>query len=68
MMDAIASDKYPSPPARDLYFVAKGKPKNIAVLAFLEWIVTDGQKFVHNAGYVNLTEEKVKSELQKLSK
>lgn len=68
IMDAIASDKYPSPPARDLYFVSKGKPKNIAVLAFLEWIVTDGQKFVHNAGYVNLTEEKVKSELQKLSK
>ncbi len=67
IMDAIASGKYPSPPARDLYFVAKGKPKNIAVLAFLEWIVTDGQKYVHNAGYVNLTEEKVKSELQKLS-
>lgn len=68
IMEAIASDKYPSPPARDLYFVSKGKPTNIAVLAFLEWIVTDGQKFVHNAGYVNLTEEKVKSELQKLAK
>lgn len=67
IMDAIASGKYPSPPARDLYFVSKGKPKNIAVVAFLEWIVTDGQKFVHKAGYVNLTEEKVKSELQKLS-
>lgn len=68
IMDAIASGKYPSPPARDLYFVSKGKPKNIAVVAFLKWIVTDGQKFVHKAGYVNLTEEKVKSELQKLSK
>lgn len=68
MMEAIANGKYPSPPARDLYFVSKGKPTSIAVLAFLEWIVTDGQKFVHNAGYVNLTEEKVKSELQKLSK
>jgi len=68
IMEAIASGKYPSPPARDLYFVSKGKPTNIAVLAFLEWIVTDGQKFVHKAGYVNLTEEKVKSELQKLAK
>ncbi len=68
IMDAISSGKYPSPPARDLYFVSKGKPTNIAVIAFLEWIVTDGQKFVHNAGYVNLTDEKVKSELQKLSK
>ncbi len=67
MMAAIASGKYPSPPARDLYFVSKGKPKNIAVLAFLEWIVTEGQKYVHKAGYVNLTEEKVASDLQKLS-
>ncbi|HLO92139.1 MAG: PstS family phosphate ABC transporter substrate-binding protein [Chloroflexota bacterium] len=67
IMDAIATGKYPSPPSRDLYFVSKGKPKNIAVLAFLEWIVTDGQKFVHKAGYVNLTEEKVKNQLQKLS-
>lgn len=67
IMDAIASGKYPSPPARDLYFVSKGKPENIAVLAFLEWIVTDGQKYVHKAGYVNLTEEKVKTQIQKLS-
>lgn len=67
IMEAIASGKYPSPPARDLYFVSKGKPKNVAVLAFLNWIVTDGQKFVHKAGYVNLTEEKVKNQLQKLS-
>lgn len=67
IMDAIASGKYPSPPARDLYFVSKGKPENLAVVAFLKWIVTDGQKFVHKAGYVNLTDEKVKSDLQKLS-
>lgn len=67
IMAAIANGTYPSPPARDLYFVSKGKPKNLAVLAFLEWIVTDGQKLVHNAGYVNLTEEKVKQQLQKLS-
>ncbi len=67
IMDAIASGKYPSPPARELYFVSKGKPQNIAVVAFLEWIVTEGQKYVHKAGYVNLTEEKVKSEIQKLS-
>ena len=67
IMEAIALGKYPSPPARDLYFVSKGKPQNIAVVAFLEWIVTEGQKYVHKAGYVNLTEEKVKTEIQKLS-
>jgi phosphate transport system substrate-binding protein len=67
-MYAIAAGKYPSPPARDLYFVAKGKPTDIAVLAFLEWIITDGQKYVHDAGYVNLTKEKVQAESEKLSK
>lgn len=68
MMEAIASGKYPSPPARDLYFVSKGKPTDVAVLAFLEWIITDGQKYVHDAGYVNLTQEKIQAESQKLSK
>jgi phosphate transport system substrate-binding protein len=64
--NAVANGKYPSPPARDLYLVANGKPQTKLVLAFLKWILTDGQKFVPEAGYVNLTEEKINSELQKL--
>ena len=35
---AIANDKYPSPPARDLYFVCKGKPKKELVAAFMKWV------------------------------
>lgn len=66
IMKAIQEGKYPSPPARDLYFVSKGKPVKKEVVEFMKWILTDGQKFVKEAGYVNLTDEKVKSELQKL--
>jgi phosphate transport system substrate-binding protein len=64
---AIKADKYPSPPARDLYFVSKGKPKNELVTEFLKWILTDGQKYVSEAGYVTLSDEKIKSETNKLN-
>lgn len=66
MIAAIAGNKYPSPPARDLYFVTKGKPKSKAVLDFIKWVLSDGQKYVHNAGYINLSKEKIQSELVKL--
>jgi len=64
---ATKSGKYPSPPARDLYFVSKGKPGSAVVIEFLKWVLTDGQKFVEEAGYVNLSEEKINQELEKLA-
>jgi phosphate transport system substrate-binding protein len=63
---AIQTGKYPSPPARDLYFVSAGKPADKNVVAFLRWILTDGQKFVPEAGYVTLTPEKIQSGIEKL--
>ena len=66
IVNAIATNKYPSPPARDLYLVSKGKPTNKAVIDFMKWILTDGQKFVHNAGYITLSNEKIQGELNKL--
>jgi phosphate transport system substrate-binding protein len=64
--EAIREGRYPSPPARELYFVSKGKPANPAVLTFLKWILTEGQKYVSEAGYVKLPEERIKEELLKL--
>ena len=66
VMAAIASGKYPSPPARDLYFVARGKPQNPAVLTFLEWILDKGQQYVQLAGYVPLSPEVIQMEKAKL--
>src|ERR1035437_4352260 len=57
LIDAIAKGKYPSPPARDLYFVNNGKPKNKLVIAFLKWVLADGQKYVNETGYINLSKE-----------
>ncbi len=64
---AIASGKYPSPPARELYFVTKGNPKNNRVLtAFIRWVLTEGQKFVKDAGYIALPADRITSEQKKL--
>jgi len=64
---AIASGKYPSPPARELYFVMKGSPKNNKVLTqFIRWVLSDGQKFVNEAGYISLPKERIELEQKKL--
>ena len=62
---AIAAGKYPSPPSRPLYLVANGIPTKPEVIAFLEYILTDGQQFVDEVGYVGLSEEEINTELSK---
>jgi len=66
LMAAIRDGRYPSPPARDLYFVTKGKLANPLVIEFMKWVLTDGQKYVNESGYVQLPDEKIKSELEKI--
>jgi len=66
IMAAIKDGRYPSPPARDLFFVCKGKPQKAVITHFLNWVLTDGQKYVNEAGYVLLSEESVKTELGKI--
>jgi phosphate transport system substrate-binding protein len=64
-IDAVATGRYPSPPARDLNLVTKGEPTGLASI-FMKWILTDGQKYVDEVGYIPLTEEKLNEELQRL--
>ena len=65
---AIAENKYPSPPARDLYMVSKGRPIKPAAVAFLRWILSEGQKFVPETGYIPLSPEKLKAGLELIDK
>ncbi len=62
---AVASGKYPSPPARFENLATKGKPSGLP-LAFIEWILTDGQQYLESAGYVPLTAEQQAESLAKL--
>ena len=63
---AIAIGKYPSPPARDLYFLTKDSLASPSVKAFIKWVLTDGQKYVSSAGYILLPQEKINAGLNKL--
>jgi phosphate transport system substrate-binding protein len=62
---AIADGTYPSPPARFENLATKGKPTGLA-LAFIQWILTDGQQYLDQAGYVKLTTEQQAESLAKL--
>jgi phosphate transport system substrate-binding protein len=53
LMKAIANGTYPSPPARQLFFVSKNSPDKLTK-AFLTWVLNDGQKYVNQMGYVKL--------------
>ena len=64
-VDAIATGVYPSPPARDLNLVTNGKPSG-AVQDFIKWILTDGQQYVGEAGYIKLSPEQLQAALQKI--
>jgi len=66
LISAIAQGKYPSPPARDLYLVANGKPTNPAVVAFLKFILTEGQKYNVPNGYISLPKDKLNKGIAKL--
>lgn len=63
---AIAQGKYPSPPARNLYLVTKGKPTNPVVKAFLEYILTKGEKNIEKQGYIQIDQAKIDEQLKLL--
>lgn len=59
---AIAREAYPFPPARVLYLVTKGEP-GAAIAGFYRWVLTDGQAYVGDAGYVALNESQLRAAL-----
>jgi phosphate transport system substrate-binding protein len=65
LMTAIADGRYPSPPARSLYLVTKGLPTGLT-LEFLRWVLTDGQAFTEETGFIPLTGAQSQAELDKL--
>lgn len=66
LVEAIAAGRYPCPPARDLHLVSGGRPTRAVVRLFLEWIMTDGQALISDAGYIMLSSERMARECEKL--
>lgn len=63
---AVNSGDYPAPPSRDLNLVTNGVPAGL-VSDFITWILTDGQAYVEEAGYVPLSEEQLEAQISKLN-
>ncbi|HEY43230.1 MAG TPA: phosphate ABC transporter substrate-binding protein [Anaerolineae bacterium] len=64
-ISAVANGLYPSPPARELNLVTNGKPTGLTQL-FIQWVLTDGQQYVEEAGYIPLAVERIEEGLNKL--
>lgn len=62
---AIADGRYPSPPARALNLVTQG-PSTGLTSVFIRWVLTDGQAFVEETGYIPLAQAQLQAELAKL--
>lgn len=65
LMEAIATGIYPSPPARAENLVTLGQPTGLT-RAFMVWILTEGQRYVEEVGYVPLPKELLEEGLRKL--
>jgi len=64
--NAIAAGKYPSPPARNLYLVCKTLPTDAATIAFIKWVITIGQSFCAQYGFVNIDQNEASGYLKQL--
>jgi len=64
-VNAVSSGRYPSPPARLLYLVTRDQPTG-AVSDFIAWILTDGQQYVTESGYIALTPDQITESLNRL--
>jgi phosphate transport system substrate-binding protein len=66
IVSAINTGQYPSPPARELNIVTKGSFSG-PTEKFVRWILTDGQQYVEESGYIALPKERIQEQLAKLS-
>jgi phosphate transport system substrate-binding protein len=64
---AVMSGVYPSPPARDLYLITKENFKEPSK-TFVKWILTEGQKYVNEVGYIKIAPKQINESLKKLEK
>jgi len=64
-LEAVSAGYYPSPPARDLNLVTKGSPQGL-VREFIAWIISEGQIYVRDTGFIPISQDKLEKEMLKL--
>lgn len=65
---AVAANRYPSPPSRNLSFLMKGKPNDVVLIEFIKFVLTkESQSILLENGYIPLNDELLAEELAKLN-
>ena len=59
--------RYPQALSGRIYSISSAKPGNESQLAFLNWILTDGQQYLKDNGYSNLVYSERQSQLDKIN-
>ncbi|MBC8004731.1 MAG: hypothetical protein H7X84_04590 [Verrucomicrobia bacterium] len=59
--------KYPHALCGNIYAASYARPTDKNILAFLTWIITDGQKYLNVNGYSDLASTEVKSNMEALT-
>jgi len=67
VLEAIASENYPSPPSRNLYLISQGIPHRRCVWEFVVWALTRGQIHVPETGYIPLPNQVLEETLHSLT-
>ncbi|WP_090507404.1 PstS family phosphate ABC transporter substrate-binding protein [Natronorubrum sediminis] len=64
-LDAVEEGEYPMPPAREMFLASDGQFEDEAY-DFVEWVLSDGQEYVRDSGYVPLEEDRLEEAQQTL--
>ncbi len=64
-LSAVEAGDYPAPPAREMFLAADGGFEGEAA-SFVEWVLTEGQQYVRENGYVPLEQDRIDEALDAL--
>lgn len=59
--------KYPKSLISNIYSISSDQPKNENELAFLKWVLTDGQQYLYNSGFSDLLLSERQTTVDKLN-
>ncbi|MFH1119848.1 MAG: hypothetical protein V1775_08490 [Bacteroidota bacterium] len=66
-MRGVWIGKYPNALHNNIYAISQSRTANEGELAFLEWVITEGQQFINSNGYCELVETEIQSQLNKIN-
>ncbi|MGE5383943.1 MAG: hypothetical protein ACM3PX_10995 [Omnitrophica WOR_2 bacterium] len=66
-MRGVWVGKYPNDLCQNIYAVAQQKPVNKVEIAFLEWIMSEGQQYLNKGGYTILSSYQTRSNIDSIT-